>query len=70
MGIIKISEDDIVAQLKQLPNGNAVALCVSFIADTIYPDEDEASIEKSFEFMDEMRFLIEKYRMEARYGTE
>lgn len=57
-----ISEDDIVAQLKQLPNGDAVALCVSFIADTIYPDEDEASIEKSIEFMDEVRFLINKHR--------
>lgn len=62
-----ISEDDIIEQLKQLPNGNAVALCVSFIADTIYPDEDEASIEKSFEFMDEVRALIYKYRQEANH---
>lgn len=60
-----ISGDEIVEQLKQLPNGNAVALCVSFIADTIYPDEDEASIKKSFEFMDEVRALIYKYRQEA-----
>lgn len=60
-----ISEDYIVEQLRQLPNGNAVALCVSFIADTIYPDEDEASIEKSFEFMDEVRALIYKHRQEA-----
>lgn len=65
-----ISGDEIVERLKQLPNGDAASLCVSFIADTIYPDEDEASIERSFEFMDEMRFLIEKYRMEASYGTE
>lgn len=56
-----ISGDEIVEQLKQLPNGNAVALCVSFIADTIYPDEDEASIKKSFEFMDEVRFLIDRH---------
>lgn len=60
-----ISEDEIVEQLRRLPNGNAVALCVSFIADTIYPDEDEASIEKSFEFMDEVRALIYKHRQEA-----
>lgn len=60
-----ISEDHIVEQLRQLPNGNAVALCVSFIADTIYPDEDEASIEKSFEFMDEVRALIYKHRQET-----
>ena len=60
-----ISEDEIVEQLRHLPNGNAVALCVSFIADTIYPDEDEASIEKSFEFMDEVRALIYKHRQEA-----
>lgn len=60
-----ISGDEIVEQLKQLPNGNAVALCVSFIADTIYPDEDEASIKKSFEFMDEVRALIYKYRQDA-----
>lgn len=56
-----IFEDDIVEQLKQLPNGDAVSLCVSFIADTIYPDEDEASIEKSFEFMDEVRILIDRH---------
>lgn len=61
-----ISEDNIVEQLKQLPSGNAVALCVSFISDTIYPDEDEASIEKSFEFMDEVRALIYKYRQEKK----
>lgn len=60
-----ISGDKIVEQLKQLPNGDAVALCVSFIADTIYPDEDEASIEKSLEFMDEVRFLIDRYMREA-----
>ena len=60
-----ISEDEIVEQLRQLPNGNAVALCVSFIADTIYPDEDEASIEKAFEFMDEVRSLIYKHRQET-----
>jgi hypothetical protein len=60
-----ISEDNIVEQLRQLPNGNAVALCVSFIADTIYPGEDESSIEKSFEFMDEVRALIYKHRQEA-----
>lgn len=60
-----ISEDEIVEQLRQLPDGNAVALCVSFIADTIYPDEDEASIEKSFEFMDEVRALIYKHRQET-----
>lgn len=60
-----ISEDNIVEQLRQLPDGNAVALCVSFIADTIYPDEDEASIEKSFEFMDEVRAVINKHRQEA-----
>ena len=65
MGIMEISEDEIVEQLRQLPNGNAVALCVSFIADTIYPGEDEASIKKSFEFMDEIRALIYKYRQEA-----
>lgn len=56
-----ISGDEIVEQLKQLPNGNAVALCVSFIVDTIYPDEDEVSIKKSFEFMDEVRFLIDRH---------
>lgn len=56
-----ISGDEIVEQLKQLPNGDAVSLCVSFIADTIYPDEDEASIEKSFEFMDEVRILIDRH---------
>lgn len=61
-----ISGDEIVAQLKQLPNGDAVSLCVSFIADTIYPNEDEASIEKSFEFMDEVRALIYKYRQEKK----
>lgn len=66
MGIMGISGDEIVEQLKQLPNGNAVALCVSFIADTIYPDEDKASIEKSFEFMDEVRALIYKYRQEKK----
>jgi hypothetical protein len=60
-----ISEDDIVEQLKQLPNGNAVALCVSFIADTIYPDEDEASIERSFEFINDVRAVINKHRQEA-----
>jgi hypothetical protein len=60
-----ISEDNIVEQLKQLPNGNAVALCVSFIADTIYPDEDEASIEKSFEFINDVRAVINKHRQEA-----
>lgn len=60
-----ISEDDIVKYLRQLPNGNAVALCISFIADTIYPDEDEASIEKLFEFMDEVRAVINKHRQEA-----
>mgnify|MGYP003445305180 CR=1 FL=1 len=65
MGIMGISGDEIVEHLKQLPNGDAVSLCVSFIADTIYPDEDEASIEKSFEFMDEVRALIYKYRQEA-----
>jgi hypothetical protein len=64
-----ISEDNIVEQLRQLPNGNAVALCVSFIADTIYPDEDQASIEKSFEFMDEVRSLIYKHRQEANNGS-
>jgi hypothetical protein len=60
-----ISEDNIVEQLKQLPNGNAVALCVSFIADTIYPDEDEASIEKLFEFINDVRAVINKHRQEA-----
>jgi hypothetical protein len=60
-----ISEDNIVEQLKQLPNGNAVALCVSFIAVTIYPDEDEASIEKSFEFINDVRAVINKHRQEA-----
>lgn len=67
MGIMGISGDEIVEQLKQLPNGNAVALCVSFIADTIYPDEDEASIEKSFEFMDEVRAVINKHIQEANH---
>lgn len=62
-----IFEDDIVEYLRQLPNGNAVALCVSFIADTIYPDEDEASIEKSFEFMDEVRAVINKHIQEANH---
>lgn len=62
-----IFEDDIVEYLKQLPNGNAVALCVSFIADTIYPDEDEASIEKSFEFIDEVRAVINKHMREANH---
>lgn len=66
MGIMGISGDEIVEQLKQLPNGDAVSLCVSFIADTIYPDEDEASIERSFEFMDEVRALIYKYRQEKK----
>lgn len=60
-----IFQNDIVEYLRQLPNGNAVALCVSFIADTIYPDEDEASVVKSLEFMDEMRALIYKHRQEA-----
>jgi len=66
MGIMGISGDEIVEQPKQLPNGDAVSLCVSFIADTIYPDEDEASIERSFEFMDEVRALIYKYRQEKK----
>lgn len=57
-----ISGDEIVEQLKQLPNGDAVALYVSFIADTIYLDVDKTSIEKSFAFMDEVRFLINKHR--------
>lgn len=69
MGIIKISEDDIVAQLKQIPNGNAVALCVSFIADTIYPDEDEDSVNKSLMFVDEVFEIIIKHRKEAKHGT-
>ena len=56
MGIMGISGDEIVEQLRQLPNGNAVALCVSFIADTIYPDEDE------------VRFLIDKHMREANDG--
>lgn len=60
-----ISGDEIVEQLKQLPNGNAVALCVSFLADTIYPGEDEASIERALEFMDEVRAVINKHRQEA-----
>lgn len=60
-----ISGDDIVEQLKQLPNGNAVALCVSFLADAIYPGEDEESIEKSIEFMTEIRVVINKHRREA-----
>lgn len=60
-----ISGDEIVEQLKQLPNGNAVALCVSFLADTIYPGEDEASIERSLEFMNEVRAVINKHRQEA-----
>ena len=57
-----ISGDDIVEQLKQLPNGNAVALCVSFIADAIYPDEDEESVNKSLMFVDEVLELITKHR--------
>lgn len=65
MGIMGISGDEIVEQLKQLPNGDAVSLCVSFIADTIYPDEDEESVNKSFEFMDEVRSVINKHRQEA-----
>lgn len=60
-----ISGDKIVAHLKQLPNGNAVALCVSFIADTIYPDEDEESVNKSLIFIDEVFELITKHRREA-----
>lgn len=60
-----ISEDEIVEQLKQLPNGNAVALCVSFIADTIYPDEDEESVNKALTFVDEVLEIITKHRREA-----
>lgn len=60
-----ISEDEIVEYLRQLPNGDAVALCVSFIADTIYPDEDEESVNKSLIFIDEVFELITKHRREA-----
>ena len=60
-----ISGDEIVEQLKQLPNGDAVALCVSFIADTIYPDEDEDSVNKSLMFIDEVFAIITKHRGEA-----
>ena len=60
-----ISEDKIVEQLKQLPNGDAVALCVSFIADTIYPDEDEKSVNKSLRFIEEVFEIITKHRGEA-----
>lgn len=60
-----ISGDKIVAQLKQLPNGDAVALCVSFIADTIYPDEDEESMNKSLMFINEVFEIIIKHRVEA-----
>lgn len=61
-----ISGDDIVEQLKQLPNGNAVALCVSFIADTIYPDEDEESVNKSLMFVEEVFEIITKHRGKAK----
>lgn len=64
MGIMGISGDEIVEQLKQLPNGDAVALCVSFIADTIYPDEDEESVNKSLMFVDEVFEIITKHREE------
>ncbi len=60
-----ISGDEIVEQLKQLPNGNAVALCVSFIADTVYPDEDEESVNKSLMFIEEVFEIITKHRGEA-----
>ena len=60
-----ISGDEIVEQLKQLPNGDAVSLCVSFIADTIYPDEDEESVNKSLMFIDEVFEIITKQRWEA-----
>ena len=60
-----ISGDEIVEQLKQLPNGNAVALCVSFIADTIYPDEDEESVNKALTFVDEVLEIITKHRREV-----
>lgn len=60
-----ISGDKIVEQLKQLPNGNAVALCVSFIADTVYPDEDEESVNKSLMFIEEVFEIITKHRREA-----
>lgn len=60
-----ISEDEIVAQLKQLPNGDAVSLCVSFISDTIYPDEDEESVNKSLMFVDEVFEIITKHRREV-----
>lgn len=59
-----ISGDEIVEHLKQLPNGNAIALCVSFIADTIYPDEDEESVNKSLIFIDEVFEIITKHRRE------
>lgn len=59
-----ISEDEIVEQLKQLPNGDSVALCVSFIADTIYPDEDEESVNKSLIFINEVFEIITKHRRE------
>lgn len=65
MGIIGISGDEIVEYLKQLPNGNAVALCVSFISDTIYPGEDEGSVNKSLTFIDEVFEIITKHRREA-----
>lgn len=65
-----IFEDDIVEQLKQLPNGDAVSLCVSFIADTIYQDEDEDSVNKSLMFVDEVFEIITKHRREASDGTE
>lgn len=64
MGIMGISGDEIVEQLKQLPNGNAIALCVSFIADTIYPDENEESVNKSLIFIDEVFEIITKHRRE------
>lgn len=59
-----ISGDEIVEHLKQLPNGNAIALCVSFIADTIYPDENEESVNKSLIFIDEVFEIITKHRRE------
>lgn len=61
-----ISGDEIVEQLKQIPNGNAAAICVSFLADMIYPDEDEESVNKSLGFIEEVFEIITKHRREAK----
>lgn len=50
--------------LDELPDGNAIALCVGFIADKVAEDidDEEKQFETSFAFMDDVRHLIYKYK--------